>query len=146
MEIETTHCKLYEFISIANRENIEFAKYIHDCSARDFVLEIIDDHPTTGEQIRTYTFKDFYLKPSPFTPYNYHVLAILGTSYLMYEISDEIFIWACYTEENSRGNGYISTLLKNLKEIYPEKVIKTHTDHESLKKICLRFGIELLPF
>lgn len=153
MNIEITHCKLYEFISIANRDNIEFAKYTYaDCSARHFVIETGDD-PTTEEQIKTYVFEDFCLKPTPDISYNYYVLAILGKSYLMYKIlnddddddDDGIFIWVCYTESNHRKKGYISTLLRHLKKIHPEQTIKTHTYNESLKKICLQLGIELRP-
>jgi|GEM_PF-1415244 len=143
MDSEIKYYKLYEFISVADRDNIEFARYTYYCSARKFVIETVDHHPITEAQIRSYEFADFYLAPNQFSTYNYHVLAILGKSYLMYEISDEIFIWVCYTEEGYREKGHASNLLSRLKETNPEKIIKTDTYNKSLEKICMRLGIQL---
>ena len=62
----------------------------------------------------------------------------------MYELNSEIMIWVCYTEEDHRGRGCMTDLLKFLKNKYPAKQITVDTSNENLQKLCRNIGINIL--
>lgn len=136
---------LIEFIDLAGRNNIDFAKITHSCSAYSFVDEKVKVN-ISDEFVRSYSFKDCYTnwKHVEFMPY--YVLGILHKAYLMYELDQdnrEITIWVCYTEENQRGKGYMNLLLSSLKNAHIGVRITIDTYNEILRNICKNLGINL---
>lgn len=128
--------RLQEFISLAAEREIDFAEYTHKCGATDFVDSSYGYDSSIGKSVFSYQFKDFYTNPRFSSVSPYFVLALMGISYLLYEVSDEIMIWVCYTEKDCRGQGNITTLLKHLKGSFPESDIVIDTYNESLRGIC----------
>jgi hypothetical protein len=74
--------RLIEFIDLADRSNIEFAKITYSCSAYAFVDQKVKVN-FSDEFIRSYSFKECYTdwKHAEFMPY--YVLGILHKAYLM---------------------------------------------------------------
>jgi hypothetical protein len=62
----------------------------------------------------------------------------------MYELQKAITVWVCYTEEDHRNSGLITSLLNNLLEMYPGKNIEMDTYSESLRKVCNDLGIPIM--
>lgn len=143
MSAEITHTRLIEFVEANKGEDVDFAQYAYDCGATDFVDQVVDFDWRTDKSIRTYNFKDYYLRPDNYGHYPYYVASFPNKSYLMYEVNSEIFIWACYTEENHRDKGYMTELLNFLKREYPEKKITIDTFNESLRQSCIKLGINV---
>ena len=126
--------------------NLNFAECAYDCDASEFVEEEVVTDPVTYKSNHIYRFKSFYLDHMNFSEYPlypYQVLFIKNKAYLMYEISEIIFIWVCYSEPNYRNRGLMSLLIKHLKSIYPNKQIQIDTFNKSLQKISKAAGIKL---
>lgn len=109
----------------------------------DFVDSSYDYDPSIGRSAYLYRFKEFYTNPRFHDASPYFVFAITGASYLLYEVGNEIMIWVCYTEEGCRGQEYITTLLKHLKNTFPGKQIVIDTYNESLLQICRKLGFRI---
>ncbi|BBA70875.1 hypothetical protein YM18_2357 [Geobacter sulfurreducens] len=145
MDEQIINVRLIEFIDLADRGNIDFAKITYSCSAYEFVDQKVKVN-FSDEFIRSYSFKEYYTnwKHAEFMPY--YVLGILHKTYLMYEIdqeNSEITTWVCYTEEEHRGKGYMRMLLNSLKNAHPGVRITVDTYNEALRNICNDLGIRL---
>lgn len=136
--------RLQDFISIACKNGVDFAKYTYECGAMDFIDSTYEYDSRLGRPVHSYKFKSFYTDPRFPEDSTHFVLAVVGVSYLLYEVKEEIMIWVCYTEKAHRRQGYISNLLESLKSSYPNKDIVTDSHDESLCAICRKLGIRLL--
>jgi hypothetical protein len=126
--------KLNEFIKIATDHNIDFARIIHDCYAYEFLENGFE---------KPYLIKPEYLEELKHMGYKYFVAFILRKSYVMYEVDNIGRLWVSYTEVPERNKGYITMLLKYVKERLPKKDIVGHTHNKSLRKILKSLGIRL---
>ena len=135
--------KLEDFIPIATSRDINFAEITYECGAGhkfiDTKLKISND------QIKNiHAFKPFCLEKQDYLFSSYFVLAVMGKSYVMYEVlDDKISIWVSYTHESARKQGYITRILKHLTELYPDRPIIGDTFDESLIKIQKSLGIKI---
>lgn len=128
------HLKLNDFNALAIKNNIDFAKITYHCHAIEFIS--ISRDIVCEEDVIFYRFDDLFLEEPKYWEYTYYVLAMVGKSYLMYEIEDtQITIWVCYTEEKHRNKGCISMLLSELIALFPGEKIIGDTRNESLIKI-----------
>jgi hypothetical protein len=145
MNTEISQNTLIDFIEIAKKYNFDFARCTYDCHAEMFIEQPTRDFDRAARKyIKTYKFKEHFLKQENFASYPYYVLSISEKSYLMFELHKEIMIWVCYTEENHRRNGYMFNLLKEVKVRYTTKKITIDTADKSLRRSCLNIGINLL--
>jgi hypothetical protein len=134
--------KLEDFIPIATARDINFAEITYECGAGH---KFIDSKPEISEdQIKNiHAFKPFYLEKQEYWISSFFVLALMGKSYVMYEVSDDkISILVGYTHESARKQGYITRMLKHLTELYPDWPIIGDTFDESLIKIQKSVGIK----
>jgi hypothetical protein len=133
---------LVEFIDIAEENNIDFAKITYCCGAHSFVDYEVDFGPegtTYHYRFKNHIFDCFDSKYFP-----YYVMSIKNKAYIMYELQKAITVWVCYTEEDHRNSGLITSLLNNLLEMYPGKNIEMDTYSESLRKVCNDLGIPIM--
>lgn len=145
MDKQIINIKLIEFIDLAERSNIDFAKITYSCSAYAFIDEKVKVN-FNDEFIRSYSFKDCYTNWKHIELMPYYVLGILHKAYLMYEIDQdslEVAIWVCYTEEGQRGKGYMKMLLNSLKNAHPGVRITVDTYNEALRNTCKNLEIHL---
>ena len=134
--------KLEDFIPFATARGVDFAKITSECGAEHkFIDTKINFYDDRIEKI--YTFKQFYLEKQEYFMSSYFVLAVMGKSYVMYEeYDDKILLWVSYTHESARKQGFITRILKQIKDLYPNKSIIGHTYDESLIRIQKSLGIK----
>lgn len=121
-------------MKIASDHNIDFSKILHACHAYKFLQ---------NEYRKPCLIDPFFLQEFNNIDYKYFVTYLLNKSYVMYEVDDKVLLWAAYTEAHERKNGYITMLLKHLKEQFNEKTIVGHTYDKSLIKILTALKITL---
>ena len=143
MNKEIKHENLVGFIEANKDSQIDFAQYTYECGATDFVDQSYDFDPRVNKSVWSYKFNEFYLKLENIGYCQNFVIFIPEKAYLMYELTDDIFVWVCYTEESHRGKGYMTELLSYLKSKYTNKRVTVDTYNESLRELCIKTGINL---
>ncbi|BCE00955.1 hypothetical protein [Marinicellulosiphila megalodicopiae] len=140
MNVDIKFDNLNDFL--LDNKCVDFACYTYESGYRQCVSkENFFDEKLLESKVK-YTFKSDFMNPILFP---YYVLYIPSKAYLMFERNSEtIMVWVCYTEEGSRKNGYMTTLLKKLKLLNPIKVIKIETNSKFLREFCPSIGIKLI--
>ena len=135
--------RLKKFLSIAEKRGINFAEITYQCGAHKF---IDTNHNYTNNGIKIVRrFKREYLEEQEYSESRYFVLAIVGKSYVMYEVLEsKILIWVSYTHDSFRRNGYITRILRHLTELYQSRSVIGHTHNKSLLEILKSLGIIIL--
>ena len=135
--------RLSQFLEVHKKNN--FAEITSLCGAVRFIKSNFTFNHSTGEMLTTYRFHTSMLEDdsNDLSKTPYVVLYIPNHSYLMYEIKDKkILLWVCYTEKESRNNGYMTLLLQKLISIYPKKTIIVDTYSNELLHVCKKLGIQ----
>ncbi len=130
--------RLPQFLEIHTKNN--FAEITFNCG----VIDLLKLVPLNNQNNFPYEFSEVFTEDDSDSLWKspYVVLYIPNHSYLMYEIKDKkILLWVCYTEEESRNNGYITLLLQKLISMYPKKMISVNTNSNELLHICTKLGI-----
>lgn len=139
MDVEVKTKQLCDFLAAKDAQGVDFALYVYLCGGTKFVKHETSYSVELDKIFHTYRFSEFYAAKEFSNRLPYFVSYIPGRSYLLYEAGDEVLIWACYTEERFRNNGYIKHLLNDLKERGANKRVVIDTFSETL----LRYSREL---
>tara|TARA_R110002050_G_scaffold87139_1_gene184817 strand:+ start:2195 stop:2635 length:441 start_codon:yes stop_codon:yes gene_type:complete len=143
MEVEVKTKQLCQFLEAAENQAIDFALYVYLCGGSDFVSHESSYSVELDKSVHSYQFSKFYIEEEFSNRLPYFVSYIPGHSYLLYENGEEVVIWACFTEESSRGKGYIKHLLQDLKKNYQDKKINIDTFSEILLRYSRDYGFEI---
>jgi hypothetical protein len=130
-------CKFIDFIKIAHKNKIDFAKIMLECGAATF-LGIDFSKPNYP-----YVIKKELLDESSYCKYPYYVTYYPYKSYVMFEISERILLWVGFTEVKERKKGYMTQLFKSIIEQFSNKEVVGDSHDKNMIQICESLKIKM---